>query len=151
MDYLRLRKGSELFINVYKSTLNTSVKLIDYERSSCINIQRVFRGNRSRLKILFKCYKCNEIQRVFRGHMGRKQARLLKKFKIDKRVRLLLELLSLQVQKIYRGFYSRKYRANHSRRKQFMSQILEKSIEVREQLYKYATEQALVNIKKHIF
>lgn len=149
MNYISLKRETNIFFNILKDKLNEANGLQTQETDSCITIQKNFRGASSRSKVAFKSRAANEIERVFRGHMGRKQARLNKKIKFNVRQFLLMHFYALQVQRSYRGFYSRKYRANHSKRKEFMKKTLEKAIEIRKQLYKYATDQALREEKEY--
>ena len=56
---------------------------------------------------------------------------------------LLFNCFALIIQRAYRGFYSRKYKASHFKRKQFMANLMQKTIEVREMQYEYSIQQAL--------
>ncbi len=46
-----------------------------------------------------------------------------------------------QIQKSLRGFYSRKYKKDHGRRKKYLQGVEAKGNEVREMLKRYAREQ----------
>jgi hypothetical protein len=149
MNYICLKRETNEFFNILKDRINEANDLQTQETNSCITIQKNFRGTSSRSKVSFRSRAANEIERVFRGHMGRKKSRLNNKIKLNLRQFLIMHYFALQVQRSYRGFYSRKYRANHSKRKEFMKQTLEKAIEIRKQLYIYATDQALREEKEY--
>lgn len=113
------------------------------EYSSAQNIQRVFRGGQARKRIRHKNVNANEVQRVFRGHMGRQRSRGEFRFKNEQRMLALFNFFAIQMQRSFRGYYSRKYKANHADRKRFIATIEESGRKVREMMYEYSMEQAM--------
>lgn len=87
-------------------------------------------------------YAGNEIQRVFRGHMGRKKARAAADSKKNGRRMYYLHFLCIQMQRCFRGYYSRKYKHDQARRKQYCRMIEEKGQEIVDQMAEYARIQA---------
>lgn len=67
----------------------------------------------------------------------------MKKERIDKRNALLFNCFALILQKYFRGYYSRKYRNSHYRRKLFIKNLIEKTSEIRDAQYEYSIQQAL--------
>jgi hypothetical protein len=108
-----------------------------------VNIQRVFRGMVDRNRIRFKSRNATEIQRIFRASMGRKKATSEKQARLDFRRYALKKYFCMQIQKCFRGYYSRKYRSNHSDRKRFIDDLEETGRRVREMMYDYSMNQAI--------
>jgi hypothetical protein len=52
----------------------------------------------------------------------------------------------IQIQRTFRGFYSRKYKANQASRSQYRRALLEQSEVVRQTLQKYAEDLATVRM-----
>jgi hypothetical protein len=90
-------------------------------------------------------FKVNEIQRVFRGHLGRSIARNKLKELDEARQLSLFNYLCIQLQKCFRGYYSRKYKHDQNRRKQYCKMLVEQGELVRQNLQKYAEEMAEVS------
>lgn len=110
---------------------------------ACANIQRVYRGRVDRGIIRFKAGKCTNIQRVFRGLMGRQRAAGERATKNETRVFSLFTYFAMQLQRCFRGYYSRKYRSNHADRKKFIGDLEETGRKVREAMWQYSMEQAV--------
>jgi len=105
------------------------------------DIQRLFRGGKSRTRIRGKHFAANEIQRVFRGHRGRKRVKDAARVRAQMQRYHLIQYFVLQIQRVLRGFYSRKYRSNHASRKRFIKATKEKAEEIRGMLNNYAIRQ----------
>lgn len=84
-----------------------------------------------------------EIERVFRGHIGRKKMRDARTSKAERRTQSLFKCFVIQIQRCFRGYYSRRYRANHADRKAFIKNLQETGQKVRDMMYKYSMEQAM--------
>lgn len=89
-------------------------------------------------------YAAVEIQRVFRGYCGRGVAKYQQKWKLDSRQMAWVHLLCIQVQRCFRGYYSRKYKQCMSRRRKYCQMLSEKSELMRQQMSDYAAEQMRV-------
>ena len=83
------------------------------------------------------------IQRVFRGTVGRNVVRSAKSARNKLRTELAFMFFAIQVQRTFRGFYSRKYRQNHARRKAMLQEVVDKGETVRRAMYQYAVDQAI--------
>ena len=87
-----------------------------------------------------------EIKRVVRGHVGRRQAQLRLQEVRDSRQRSLFDYFTIQLQRCFRGYYSRKYKKDHSARRAYFKKVAEKNQEVLEMMSEYALVQVSVSI-----
>jgi hypothetical protein len=91
-----------------------------------------------------------EIKRVVRGHVGRRQAQLRLQEVRDSRQRCLFDYFTIQLQRCFRGYYSRKYKKDHSARRAYFKKVAEKNQEVLEMMSEYALVQVSVSILSEI-
>merc|ERR1711871_354665 len=143
MDYLSLVNSKPDFLEQLAELSRDAAENAERERIGCVDIQRAFRGSVARAKITFRHNTITTIARCFRGHRGRKRVKELKKAKQTEENLLLFHCFANILQKYFRGFYSRKYKASHFKRKRFMQNLVEKTIEIRELQYEYSIQQAL--------
>lgn len=148
MEILKLLKSKDIFINIFNNYINESQNSKIKENNSAIIIQRLFRGTRSRERIRRYKRAAIEIERVYRGHTGRMKFNYHLQLKNDIRKQYLYQYFIVQIQRSFRGYYSRKYKANHSNRKKFIMQTLEQAETIRERLYNYSIEQAMYEEQK---
>ena len=92
-----------------------------------------------------------EVERVFRGHLGRIRARNALQDRTEARQICLFQYFAIQMQRSFRGYYSRKYKRNHASRKAYVKTVIDKNNQVLSMMENYANEQAQVNIKHHSF
>jgi len=85
-----------------------------------------------------------EIERVFRGHRGRTRARNAYNERAEMRQVCLFQYFAAQIQRCFRGFYSRKYKQNHAARRAYFKSVSDKNEEVLAMMENYANEQAMV-------
>ena len=57
----------------------------------------------------------------------------------------------IQIQKGFRGFYSRKYKADQAKRSQYRRALIEQSEVVRQTLQKYAEDLATVSVAVRLY
>lgn len=76
--------------------------------------------------------------------MGRMVAQQALSDKLDGRQVSLFHYLCIQIQKCFRGYYSRKYKHDQKRRKEYARMVAERGEEVRAQMAKYQEELAAV-------
>ena len=88
------------------------------------------------------------LERTFRGHVGRNDRRSRRKARDHARLAGLRNYFAVQVQKTFRGYFSRKYKKDHGRRKRYLQGVEAKGNEVRETLRKYAEDQQEYERKK---
>ncbi|RYH13043.1 hypothetical protein EON65_36620 [archaeon] len=161
-------------------TCRVAEETLPSKHAAATVIQRAFRGSSLRSiiskqmyqAILIFIYKLNfvpyvaillfsfaagEIQRLFRAAMGRKRAHANDEQKHRERHIAFLHYLCIQLQRSFRGYYSRKYKHDQHRRKLYCSMIAQKNEEVLEKMRQYNSEQAEVTHEyfiasiKHIF
>ena len=141
MDYLAIRDSKSSFMEAYGRKINEAILSLQTRSHGAIEFQRLYRGSKARAIITFKSNKANEIQRVYRGHASRLRANQLKYNKFMRRSIRLREYFILQLQRVFRGYYSRKFKANHKNRKAFIKHILTTAETVRAQMDAYVIEQ----------
>jgi hypothetical protein len=90
-------------------------------------------------------YYVNEIQRVFRGYLGRMRAGGELSAQEASRQLSLFHYYCMQIQRCMRGFYSRKYKHDHERRKRYRARIAAEGDQTRAQMADYALKQAMVS------
>jgi hypothetical protein len=146
-----LKMSALLAIKAQKSVFLGSLEALKSEAQAsagtvakaCANIQRVYRGRVDRARILFKSNHVTTIQRVFRGMMGRMRSYGEKSNKNELRMHSFFTYFAIQMQRYYRGYYSRKYRSNHADRKKFIGDLEETGRKVRQMMYEYSKNQAI--------
>ena len=106
-------------------------------------IQRYYRGSKLRATLKYRVQQAIKISRVYRGHKGRTKVKHAKNEKETYKIAMLHNYFALLLQKTFRGYFSRKYRQNHARRKQMLQDFVNKGEEIRRQMYQYAVDQAL--------
>ena len=101
------------------------------EKRAVIDIQRCFRGWRTRcvLKHWDDCARL--IERVYRGHVGRLIASARCKVVQSQQRVALYEYCAAVIQKTFRGFYSRKYVHDFRARKAYIRRVVDASSNVR--------------------
>jgi len=86
-------------------------------------------------------YAANEIQRVFRGFLGRVKSSNSLHDKSNDRQLSLFHYLSIQIQKSFRGYYSRKYKHCQAARKKYCKTLLEEGAKIRNMMKQYSLDQ----------
>ncbi len=86
------------------------------------------------------------LQRVFRGYSARLFCKKKRNNVLEDRRISVFAYFALQVQKSFRGYYSRKYRQNHASRKSYIKNILLAGDEIRRSMQQYAENQSRVII-----
>lgn len=144
----------KLFSSIDNIISELDILLIDAQNSSQLEnlsankIQRLYRGYVARKKIYYKNLAANIIERVFRGHSGRLFFQKINQMKQQRRRLATFTYFALQLQKCFRGFYSRKYRQNHASRKRYLQHVVLVGQEVRESMKIYAQKQIENNEKE---
>lgn len=114
------------------------------ETNAAISIQRVYRGGKKRDFFANKHRNATIVQRAFRGHCSRNRIKYMKAREAENRNILLFHSFALILQKSFRGYYSRKYRSSHFKRKEFIAKIATTAARIRDMQYEYSIQQALV-------
>lgn len=140
-ELLHLFRLKDAFSGVLLEKNREAQQSSSREIASATNIQRLFRGNRARVRILIKNKKANEIERVFRGNMGRKKARNAARLKSERRLLSMFHFFAVQLQRVFRGFYSRLHKHSYFLRKKTIQGLFSKGEEVRAMMAQYAADQ----------
>mmetsp|Transcript_1374 Transcript_1374/g.2238 ORF Transcript_1374/g.2238 Transcript_1374/m.2238 type:complete len:473 (-) Transcript_1374:130-1548(-) len=136
----KLRNQKAEFLEDFHTKLRAAEEARPMETYSVNLIQRLYRGVVARERIAKKWLKANEIQRVLRGHFGRMVAREKLLASEESRQLSLFNYLCIQIQKCFRAYYSRKYKHDQARRKEYVRMVIEKGELVRETLRQYAMD-----------
>lgn len=94
--------------------------------------------------LLFTSYAANEIQRVIRGIMGRQRALDHLQQKLENRQLSLFHYFCIQLQRSFRGYYSRKYKHNMAKRREDVNKLDATNKAVLASMEEYAKNQLLV-------
>lgn len=78
--------------------------------------------------------------------MGRNIARANLRRKLEGRQLSLYHYLCIQIQRIFRGFYSRKYKHDQTRRKLYCKMLVEKGQMIRQSMQQYSEDLLVVRI-----
>lgn len=141
MELLAIKKRKDSILELYHSVQLESKETLPAKHKGANDFQRLYRGSKARSYIAFKSHKANTIQRVVRGIFARVKALRLRISKINHRRSLTMTYFVLQLQRVFRGYYSRKYRANHKNRKAFIQHITTTAEAIRTKLNLYSIEQ----------
>lgn len=142
-DLIRIIKAQASFLSLVLEYKKLAAQHVPVENFSATNIQRVFRGTRIRIDVKYKSDAATELERVFRGHLGRTRARNTLHSRAELRQICLFQYFAVQIQRNFRGYYSRKYKRNHAARKAYFKAVADKNKEVLAMMENYANEQAI--------
>lgn len=104
------------------------------EREASVRIQKLFRGARTRAAISTQSGACQTIQRVFRGHQGRNLTNDARRARAAHEESSIYHYYATLIQRVFKGFYSRRYKHDFYARKAYIQSIKQKSEELRNQL-----------------
>ena len=90
--------------------------------------------------LCFTSLAAREVERVFRGHAARLICHRMSDEKSKSRQLALFQYYALQLQKCFRGYYSRKYRQNHHLRKKYLENVKCAGERVRQSMEAYAEQ-----------
>lgn len=127
-------------INELDILLEEANSASEHENFSAVRLQRLFRGWRTRVVIYEKNLAATEIERVVRGHAGRLICHRKYEEKASARSFAIFQYFALQLQKCFRGYYSRKYRQNHHLRKLYLQNVKTAGERVRQSMEDYANK-----------
>ncbi|KAJ1407590.1 hypothetical protein B484DRAFT_403764 [Ochromonadaceae sp. CCMP2298] len=140
--FAKLTAQKDSFLEVFRETLREAEEKAPVENYATLSIQRVYRGVVSRENMARKSFKANEVQRVFRGHLGRLQSRQRLSDKQERRQLSLFNYLCIQIQRCFRGYYSRKHKHDQARRREYVRMIVQQGEVVRRSMAQYAQDLA---------
>lgn len=131
MDGFDEAAARQHFLDKLREALQDALSSFDTECAAAKRIQALFRGFYLRLRLTEMAYYATEIQRIFRGHLGRLQARRVLDAREDAASRDVAVACAVAIQRIYRGFRSRRYLHDFYARKEYMRYVADKGEELR--------------------
>lgn len=136
------------FIAGLDAALRDSLLNFDHECGAAIKIQAATRGFLTRLRIAELHFFASTIQRLARGHLARRRARE----RLEQRAREALHsyksACARAIQRVFRGFWSRKHRHSYWARRSYLSFVAAKGEQVRQQAQQALEEQLQVSLIK---
>eukprot|EP01031_Cornospumella_fuschlensis_P035376 gene35376-42873_t len=141
-EYQLLLSKRSRFLSILDDEIRIAEEILPSKHAAATIIQRAFRGSSLRAIISKQMFAAGEVQRLFRAAMGRKRAHANDEQKQRDRHLAFLHYLCIQLQRSFRGYYSRKYKHDQHRRKLYCRMIAEKNEEVLEKMRQYNSEQA---------
>ena len=90
--------------------------------------------------LYFTSLAAREVERAFRGHAARLICHRMSEEKATSRNFAIFQYFALQLQKSFRGYYSRKYRQNHHLRKLYLENVKSAGERVRQATEAYAEQ-----------
>lgn len=143
MEYFALCAQKDQVLASLRESLQLAEENKSLETNAAISIQRVYRGGKKRDFFANKHRNATIVQRAFRGHCSRNRIKYMKAREAENRNILLFHSFALILQKSFRGYYSRKYRSSHFKRKEFIAKIATTAARIRDMQYEYSIQQAL--------
>eukprot|EP00696_Hemimastix_kukwesjijk_P019470 gnl/Hemi2/8721_TR3021_c0_g1_i1.p1 gnl/Hemi2/8721_TR3021_c0_g1~~gnl/Hemi2/8721_TR3021_c0_g1_i1.p1 ORF type:complete len:272 (+),score=64.62 gnl/Hemi2/8721_TR3021_c0_g1_i1:117-932(+) len=141
-QFLGLWKDRHSMINEYFDRTKDAESNRLRELKACIAIQSLWRGYTVRKLIDKQNCACIEIQRVFRGWVGRKRYDYIYLQKKRRDEKLYHDKMATVIQRVWRGYSSRRHKRDFYKRKAFILNVLDKNRELRELSQQYLEEQA---------
>lgn len=130
-DFFALWKGRSSVRAELEAQLAEATADAPLAHQSCINIQRLFRGQYIRIVIAVKRAACIVVQRVFRGFQGRRVAAAAKQQLVAFQELAVYHYHCAVVQRTFRGYYSRRYLHDFSARRKYITAIKVRGDELR--------------------
>lgn len=125
-EYLRIKTSTVEFIHRLQEKLHVANESYELERKSIVSIQRLYRGYQVRSWIQYQTVFAIEIQRIYRGYRGKMKAQREQIIKLQNRHDALINYFVLQIQRISRGFVSRRNKFDFYKRKSYINGVKEK-------------------------
>jgi len=104
------------------------------EFDACVRIQAFRRGIVCRRYTKFKHECAQRVQRTFRGSLARVKTKAIRKFRMEIESMAYFHYQAAAIQRVFRGFYSRRYTHDFYARKQFIQDVVKTSEKLRESL-----------------
>lgn len=111
------------------------------EAFAALRVQRLFRGQRVRARVAVWQAAALFIERVFRGHQGRSRSRAAREEKRRNDHLAVFHYHAVNLQKCFRGYYSRRYYHDFFARKAYLDKIVANSEGLRKQLAEQREQQ----------
>jgi len=150
---------ADLFLRAWKFGRSGTVQRVErvqtlangayaVERRSCVKISSLWRACVARAEVSIVFLGVKRIQRLVRGKFARERARLARRSFGERLEEAYLESLAVDVQRSFRGFYSRRYRHDFSARKAYIQGVMKEGEALRERLKELQETQAKEKAEK---
>lgn len=114
----------------------------DKETEAATRMQSAFRGRLQYHGYENRRFMASQIQRVARGHCGRKRSRERRIERTLAHEKMVFDFYAEQIQKNWRGFYSRRHKHDFWARKMYIETVVKTGNDLREKLNAYAKDRA---------
>ena len=148
-SFAELFDNKDSIISLFYERIDESELNKKIEHDAAVKIQRCWRGMASRRVLRKMSNAALVIQRCARRHFAGKVMLLARVDKSDKERRDFYDFQARQIQRVWRGFYSRKYVFDYYRQKSFIDGQAVKNAEMDTMLHEYyrATNEFHENVK----
>lgn len=136
--------GSGLLVRAFLQKLEAVDESYHVELAAAITIQRFLRGYKCRLYFKRAVEAAVKLQAVGRGYIARKRRRLALAEERKLRNMRVLDRYACTIQKLWRGYHSRKTRFDYYQRQDQLKALELKNKEILQQLESYAETQRLL-------
>eukprot|EP00455_Lapot_gusevi_P048751 TRINITY_DN6799_c0_g1_i3.p1 TRINITY_DN6799_c0_g1~~TRINITY_DN6799_c0_g1_i3.p1 ORF type:complete len:293 (+),score=57.43 TRINITY_DN6799_c0_g1_i3:95-973(+) len=133
-DFVALWDNRQSTIKKYFALLRETEANRATEIKAATDIQRVFRGYRTRQLLNYLHYCATQIRRIWLGYRARCYFVALKAKAARESKSHLFHYMASIIQKRWRGYHSRKYHQNFYARKKWIMAVIGKAEEVRKQV-----------------
>ena len=116
-DFYDLWKSQSSVIEELQGRLAEAADSAPKERESAVRISRLFRGAFVRETISIQRAACIQITRLFRAHLARRAFRAKVAARDEFEGRAVFHYHAVAIQRVYRGFFSRKHYHDAAARK----------------------------------
>lgn len=124
VDFLKLRGESSARINrKFFQHQNEVENNRDEETDAIMSLQRLWRGYNARRYIAFLNKEATHIERTWRGYVGRQRAHDTRRAQVLAAETRYFDAMAVLIQKVFRGYRSRKRRQDFYARKRYVASV----------------------------
>lgn len=131
MDFASLWESRHSTLELLAELEKDADTFRDIELSSCVTVQKMWRGHRAWAKLVVKRRECVRIQRMERGMQCRAVVKEMFETRRETESKAILQYYSTLLQKSFRGAYSRKYKHDFAARKAYLASVVSRGEELR--------------------
>eukprot|EP01029_Cantina_marsupialis_P013481 TRINITY_DN2982_c0_g1_i3.p2 TRINITY_DN2982_c0_g1~~TRINITY_DN2982_c0_g1_i3.p2 ORF type:complete len:214 (+),score=26.74 TRINITY_DN2982_c0_g1_i3:138-779(+) len=141
MEFIELESLSQNFLQEIERSEHHSQQAEPLWYKSATLIQRSYRGTLVRQDLGLKRKAATRIQKSFRGFFDKERVQSLLKKQREIELEAYYNYQAGKVQRLFRGYYSRRYRHDYFARKTYISSIKKRSDGLRDELVKHLKQQ----------
>lgn len=149
LEYLALRGTAtkSTLANYFAAVRETEDARRDENWAAC-TIARVWKGYFARKYIAYINEQACTIQRIYRGYVGRIVCERKRQDKIHAIEREYYDSCAVKIQKLFKGYLSRRDKEDFYKRKKWIAHVREKGQELRRQMDEHVDQQIAYNQEK---